>query len=63
MGCAMYRGDEMWRYEIWDEQKLIDMRRKYFTENEAEEAGRTALRAIQDITPGRELKLVTETDG
>jgi len=53
----------MWRYEIWDEQKLIDMRRRYFSEDAAQEAGTTALRAIQDITPGRELKLVTETDG
>lgn len=53
----------MWRYEIWDEQKLVEMRRQYFSEDEAREAGRTALRAIQDITLGRELKLITETDG
>ena len=58
----MCRDDEMWRYEIWDEQKLIEMRRRYFTEDEAQEAETTALWAIQDITPGRESKLVTETD-
>jgi hypothetical protein len=54
----------VWRYEIRDqENRLLDMRREYFTEKAAQEAGMLALRAIQASTPGRELRLKTETDG
>lgn len=54
----------MWRYEIRDdENRLLDMRREYLTEQAAEEAGVLALRAIQVGAPGRNLKLKTETDG
>jgi hypothetical protein len=54
----------VWRYEIRDDQdRLLDMRREYFTEQAAQEAGTLALRAIQESRPIRELRLKTETDG
>lgn len=53
----------MWRYEIRDtENRLLDMRREYFTEQATQDAGKHALRVVQDITPGRELKLIIEAD-
>ena len=53
----------MWRFEIRDDRnRLLDMRRRYFTEDEAQEAGTLALRAIEQISPGRELRLLTAAD-
>ena len=54
---------EMWRFEIRDDRnRLLDMRRRYFTEDEAQEAGTLALRAIEQISPGRQLRLLTAAD-
>lgn len=53
----------VWRYEIRDKKNhLLEVRRGFSTQTEAEADGNRALKVMLDIIPGRELKLIFGTD-
>jgi hypothetical protein len=53
----------VWRYEIRDNKNhLLEVRRGFSTQTEAEANGNRALKVMLDIIPGRELKLIFGTD-
>ena len=54
---------DMWRYEIRDDQnRLLELRREYLTQQAAQKAGEKARAAILQLTPGRKLAIVTADD-
>lgn len=53
----------MWWYEVRDaNNRLLDMRREYFTEQAAQDAAECAKRALQNSTSEDPLKVIILTD-
>lgn len=49
-----------WWYKIRDASgKVMETRRGFSTQKEAQDAGERAVRTIQQITPGRILRVIT----
>lgn len=52
-----------WWYKIRDASgKLMETRRGFPSQKEAQDAGERAVRTIQDISPGRILRVITGDD-
>jgi hypothetical protein len=52
-----------WWYEIRDaDNRLMEVKRGFFTQVEAESVGQSAKQFILDISPDRELRVITGSD-